>query len=645
MANLSITTACNRDCAYCFARTARFSPSGRPRHMSVELFARALDFIERSGIDRVRMLGGEPTLHPDFCQLFAMALARGKKVLIFSNALMPEHAVRAIEETPVSDVSVLVNLGDRENVEEDLRQRQRDVLRRLGPRTSISVNLDHPGVDLSFSLQWIREFGLAPSVRLGLAHPCIGSDTSWLRPRQYREAGRRLAAFASECKRIGVSIDWDCGFVPCMFPEGTMESLEIRGHEIGRRCNPILDVLCDGDVVSCYPLASLHHEPLTDTADAPALREAFQEALARYRPAGVFPECSTCTLRQQGDCSGGCLAAALARRRSNSACRDESRVEERVGARPGPRRLWVVPYIDQPLEFWQRLRADFGSDIRAVYLPLSQEGLGSGRPPQPSNHVAEFLKGGLFPANILVNPVILREPVERLAPRIVDALKRWYDEFGIMGVTVSNLLLALRIREAFPGLEIVASTLMDISTPAQSLMIDGVCDVLVPATRVVRSLPALRTLRRAFRGRIRLIVNEACLPGCPHRAQHFYEMAAGLDQPASLCQETLNRIPWLRLTGAWVLPQHLHLYDGLSDEFKLAGRVTLRDPARYRHVLGAYVHRSCLQPHEIGGGPASVLRPMNISEQFFRRLLDCPQNCTECNSCRAEYERDGEADQ
>lgn len=75
-----------------------------------------------------------------------------------------------------------------------------------------------------------------------------------------------------------------------------------------------------------------------------------------------------------------------------------------------------------------------------------------------------------------------------------------------------------------------------------------------------------------------------------------------MDQPQSLCDETLEKQPWLRFTGAWVLPQHLHFYDGLYDDLKLAGRVTLKNPADYRRVLDAYVHKKPLTPDKIGGG-------------------------------------------
>jgi hypothetical protein len=144
-------------------------------------------------------------------------------------------------------------------------------------------------------------------------------------------------------------------------------------------------------------------------------------------------------------------------------------------------------------------------------------------------------------------------------------------------------------------------------------------------------------LRAAFAAEIRLIVNEACLPGCLYRTQHFYEMGYSPDYPQSLCQALLHEHPWLRLTGAWILPRHLAYYDGLVDSLKLAGRVTLRDPGRYLEVLGAYVNREPILPRDIGGGPASPLEAIDVSDEWFEFVLHCDRQCHVCCVCRDQY--------
>lgn len=649
MANISITTACNRDCSYCFAQQAGLSPQPAVEHMSLEQFDEALDFLERSGIDQARLLGGEPTLHPQFTEIADRALNRNLRLLVFSNGLIPEPALRRLEEAPAERAAVLLNVTDLCQSSAPEERRQAESMERLGPRATLGVNICHAGVRLEPLLTLIRRFGLAPGIRFGLAHPSLDGSNKSLHPRFYKAAGLRLAEFARTALAAGVRVEFDCGFVPCMFPEGTLERLPDSARDLGLRCGPIPDVLPGGEAIACYPLASVHREPLPRQRDARWLRDRFASRVAPLRPLGIFRECAHCRFRAAGQCAGGCFAAAARRLRSqrftvsvaergqpqpHTSCGLETAEVAGLRARP-----WVIPYVDQPVEFWKRIHADFGAFVREVYFPLPGDVAGSGRPPQPDRHLADFLNQSPFALCVLVNPITLPLPVERLAPRVIEALRCLAGEHNVASVTVSNLLLAARIREAFPGLTLVASTLMEVASPNQVLMLEGVCDTLVPASRVMRNLLALQALRAAFCGRIRLIVNEACLPGCPYRVQHFHEMGSGFTHPRSLCHGLLERNPWMRLTGAWVLPQHLRLYDGLYDELKLAGRVTLTDEAAYRRILRAYVHRLPLDPHETGGGPASPLEPMEITQEFYSRSLLCGQQCYDCRWCRDYYEQ------
>jgi hypothetical protein len=179
---------------------------------------------------------------------------------------------------------------------------------------------------------------------------------------------------------------------------------------------------------------------------------------------------------------------------------------------------------------------------------------------------------------------------------------------------------------------------MGLASPAQAWLAQDAVDAITVDNRLVRDLAGLKQMRAAFPGEIRLIVNEACLPGCLFRAQHFYEMGYGDELPQSLCQGLLEERPWLRLTGAWVLPRHLHHYDGLYDGLKLAGRVTLRDPDRYLNVLDAYVNRGPILPRDIGGGPASPLEAIDVSDEWFEFVLHCDKRCDVCSVCREQYE-------
>jgi len=286
------------------------------------------------------------------------------------------------------------------------------------------------------------------------------------------------------------------------------------------------------------------------------------------------------------------------------------------------------------MAFWEELHHAYQGHIKSVYLPLPGMKTGSGRPKQPDKYVIDFLNSRLFPVSILINALVLPQPVQdvyaSMGPMLEQAISTW----RITEITLTNIALAPLLKSDFPDLALAGSTLMEIDSPSQVMFLSDL-DVLVPSTRITRNPDALYRLKQAFHGDIRLMVNEACLPSCPLRTQHFFEMTRPeIVFPRSLCEDFLVKYPWMRLTGSWVLPQHLHLFDGLYDQLKLSGRISLSNPSRYRHVLKHYVQRIPLLPHEIGGGPAGVCCPLDLDEMFYIKTLACDKNCMACTVCK-----------
>ncbi|MBN2821636.1 MAG: hypothetical protein JXR33_00390 [Coriobacteriia bacterium] len=302
---------------------------------------------------------------------------------------------------------------------------------------------------------------------------------------------------------------------------------------------------------------------------------------------------------------------------------------------------WVLPYIDQPPEFWARVADVVAPDTASVYFPMPASPIGSGRPPLRAEHLQAFLGVDGVEKSVLLNPVVHEGPAARAFAMVKPYVRELVEEFGVAEAVVGSLGLARLLREAFPELRRAASTLLDVRTPAQVVYLEGVFDSLTPGGGVMRDLPALRELREAWPRALRLMVNEGCLPGCVYRTQHFFEMNSADPMPASLCAGLLEREPWLVLTGAWVLPQHLDLFEGLYDELKLDGRVTLAEPEHYLRVLSAYAHRTPLDLAEIGGGPATAPGVPPISREFYAHTLTCAKTCASCDVCREYLANEG----
>jgi radical SAM protein with 4Fe4S-binding SPASM domain len=326
VANLSISTVCNARCPYCFTldHLARHGERGEGElrgksFLPVEGLDRRLEFLARSGIREVRLLGGEPTLHPEFPALIERTTRAGFRLVVFSNGMMPEEALACLAALDPKQCTVLLNLNEpRGTGDGAVLDQQRATMRRLGARVQPGLNIWRTDFRPDFLLPLIAASGCKKVIRVGMAQPCLSGSNRHVTPNQYRSIAVKLVQFAGDAAGEGVSLDVDCGFVRCMFSDAEMESLRAWGAQMEWRCNPILDVGVDGDVIHCYPLSGLARIPLSEGVDAATLRREFEARTWLYRQAGVYRECSSCPLKARQECTGGCLAATIRRFRRGS---------------------------------------------------------------------------------------------------------------------------------------------------------------------------------------------------------------------------------------------------------------------------------------------------------------------------------------
>ena len=318
MGNLIVTEVCNLSCACCFARDTLAGDSRAPDafSMALETFDGCLEFLQRSGIQQARLLGGEPTLHPRFLELVERVLARRMSLMVFSNGMAPAVVVERLAALPAEACQVMLNATAAQAAPPAVARRQREFLMRLGPRCRLGANIDRVEIDLAPLLALIAETGCNPLVRLGLAHPTRSGSNRSLSPKQYPLAGRKILEFARQAARAGVRVDFDCGFVPCMFHPDHLQELQSLGAQTGWHCGAIPDIDIHGAAFHCFPLADRPHLPLAGFQHMPEVIAALNQENAPFRQVGIYPDCTDCLYHLDGVCQGGCLAGVYRRFRS-----------------------------------------------------------------------------------------------------------------------------------------------------------------------------------------------------------------------------------------------------------------------------------------------------------------------------------------
>lgn len=319
MANLILTNLCNQRCSYCFAESYLQNDVNPSNYVSLSTFEKYLNFLDRSHNDQVRLLGGEPTLHPNFPLFLKMSLERGKNILLFSNGLMPKQALDAILEVPENRIKILVNVTQTSaEAGSDLKKRQYEVIKELGLRAYLGYtlyNLDsgllNPMIDI------VQSTKCSPSIRLGVAQPTAFGNVS-IPPKHYRRIGRIVVEFVRMTYKSHIQTELDCGFVRCMFSDSELLELKQLNVRLGWHCNPIIDILSDESAIPCFPLSSEFKTENALESSEEELMVLFKEKIKLLRIVGVFAECGSCKYRISEGCSGGCLSAAIQRIHKNT---------------------------------------------------------------------------------------------------------------------------------------------------------------------------------------------------------------------------------------------------------------------------------------------------------------------------------------
>lgn len=319
MANISLTQRCNRSCSYCFAQNTMGVADPTETLMTLDDFVHALQLAQRSAMEEVKLLGGEPTIHPAFATMVDMALEQGFRVLVLSGGLIPDRALAYLERTNPDRVCLMLNIIPPGAFSARERDRQATVMTRLRSRVVLGLNIDSPVTPLNFLIDLVDAYDLQRTLRLGLAHPMVGVRSAHLHARHYPAVGRRVADFFWRAREQSIRLEFDCGWVPCMFPSGFLDRARLTSDEVGLRCNPLLDILPGRKAVACYPLAAIVTQKLEEEQHSDELSQRFGEQLASYRPLKLFSHCDSCVWFERGSCTGGCVAAATQRLRGPDA--------------------------------------------------------------------------------------------------------------------------------------------------------------------------------------------------------------------------------------------------------------------------------------------------------------------------------------
>jgi len=311
--NIMLNNYCNLKCSYCFANC---DPKNKI-NISDENYAYILDFFRRSGHSELRLLGGEPTLHPKFEQWVNDGIKDPffHKIQLFSNALALDQKLSHSIVHP--KVSFLINLNGPKvigeniysetvnNVENMVFEYRR---RNIEPRVTLGINIFEPHFDYSYIIEESKKLNLK-TIRYSITVPSNNNQAGTLQ--HYESYVPRLVEFLDSCHENGIMPHIDCNNPPkCIFSNEALVNFIYSGFDLVHRemCRPVMDIRPDLSVARCFVFEDYLSVNIKDFDTVAEIQEFFIREIDSKRffnPA--FKECSVCRFWQEKKCQGGCL--------------------------------------------------------------------------------------------------------------------------------------------------------------------------------------------------------------------------------------------------------------------------------------------------------------------------------------------------
>ncbi len=326
MANLLLTERCVRSCPYCFAKKQMDGPS-QDGVLSWEDFMYTVDFFNLAGHRHLSLLGGEPTLHPDFTGFLQYLFLRGFDATVFTSAIVSRELLAHLmdflagKNPATARLNFVCNVNHPSISPEAEIRRQEDFFDKAGPYCMLSFNIFEADFDLGFAVDYITRYRLKKHIRIGLTHPILGEENRFIDASQMKEVALRLVSHATLLHKEGITLGIDCGFPMCMFDdEGLGKLYKISRQPLRFSCESAIDIGTNLDVWPCFPLSGYEKRSLYDFASLGELTDYYSSMMRRVRNElhGIFDECGTCPHSASGICAGGCTSYVLRKKRAAS---------------------------------------------------------------------------------------------------------------------------------------------------------------------------------------------------------------------------------------------------------------------------------------------------------------------------------------
>ncbi len=308
--NINITTYCNLKCPYCFA-VDLWKASGNKREdkeISIKHLKILIDFMKRSRLHTIHMLGGEPTLHPKFEEIYDIVTRSGFQITIFSNGIISDEKVVFLSRQR-NIVGIVINVQHPHSYSREQWETLNFTLFKLNKFINFGFVIYKINFDAYFIIDLIKKYNLRRMVKWSIAAPLFKNKNTHIRIEDHKKVIPRFIEYSRIFKKYDIRWYPDTTFMWCLFTKKQLDELKRNVRFVPQNlCGPVLEVAPNLSVYRCYGTAGLGklRIRITQFKNEKEAGTYFLKKEACLKKIGVFKECLMCNLAGSV-CGGGCM--------------------------------------------------------------------------------------------------------------------------------------------------------------------------------------------------------------------------------------------------------------------------------------------------------------------------------------------------
>lgn len=304
MPNILITTKCNLNCSYCFAHD--YIKNNPNKNITLNELDKLLLFFKKINSHQIGILGGEPTLHPDFEKILIKILNFSKLdhqyLRLYTNGIELENYIYLL-----NDINILLNLNEPQILGTQKWNKIVNNIEKLNKKNLIvGINLYNNMKDYQYIINLAKEYKLQ-LLRFSYVAP---NKKLYLNKEEYYENGKNLVLnFINEASKNNIKLQTDCNQIPlCYFTEQEQKLIQQTCINYGHMfCPPITTITPDCKLMTCFNISSNVIDINNFNNFDEMHRYIILKEIAPNVSKNYTGKCNNCELAKKFLCCGGCF--------------------------------------------------------------------------------------------------------------------------------------------------------------------------------------------------------------------------------------------------------------------------------------------------------------------------------------------------